>query len=132
MTEDICTLSRISATPEARATLRRVRETHKEIMFHVTRGCCDARSPVCLPRGELRLGSLDALIGYVEGVPVYEMRQTIERRGYPDYVLDVMPGTSVGFSLEAGTGVRFTLREILPERRDSADILTVIGIGGRR
>lgn len=106
-------LSDIRVTPDARRAIAFVRDFTPDIMFHITLGCCDARSPLCLKAGELRLGVRDVLIGLADGVPIYEMIVGDDAPSPRDYILDVMPGTSVGFSLEAGSGLRFTLREAL-------------------
>lgn len=106
-------LSHFRVTPEARKLIARIVETHGKVMFHVTLGCCDARSPLCLEAGELRLGARDVLIGMACGVPIYEMIVGDDAPPPRDYIMDVIPGTSVGFSLEAGLGVRFTLREAM-------------------
>lgn len=104
-------LSTIRVTPEARRAIAQVTELFGKVMFHVTLGCCDARSPLCLEAGDLRLGARDVLIGFADGAPVYEMVLGDDEPQLRDYILDVMPGTSVGFSLEAGLGLRFTLGE---------------------
>jgi uncharacterized protein len=106
-------LSHIRVTPEALRAIARIRDFCRNIMFHVTLGCCDARSPLCLEAGELRLGSRDVLIGFAGDVPIYEMIVGDDAPPPRDYILDVIPGTSVGFSLDAGSGHRFTLREAL-------------------
>lgn len=112
MTDEIVSeLSHIRVSPEAKLALDSIRTNFPRIMFHVTLGCCDVRSPVCLEAGELRLGASDHLVGFADGVPVYEMAHGGRCPEQRDYILDVTPGSSVGFSLEAGTGVRFTLRE---------------------
>ena len=107
----------IAATAMAKATLDRLRNRYGPIILHVTGGCCDARTPLCLPAGELRLGARDILLGNVEGVPVYEMQST------PDvcyccgcYLLDMAPGVPVGFSLDVGDGLRFSIREVTPSQ----------------
>ena len=104
----------IEATPRAKVALERLKDKHGDIILHVTGGCCDARSPLCLLAGELRLGALDILLGTVEGVDVYEMQNTPELCTCEGcYVLDMIAGTPVGFSLDPGNGMRFTIREKL-------------------
>ncbi len=104
----------ISATPEARRALERLKAEHGPILLHVTGGCCDARTPLCLKKGEFRLGARDILLGVVEGVEVYEMQSTPEAVFCAgDYLLEMRPGLPVGFSLDAGGGERFAIREIL-------------------
>ncbi len=104
-------LSHFRVSPEAKLALDRIRSNVQNIMFHITLGCRDVRSPVCLEDGELRLGGMDYLLGFADGVPVYEMVSGERLPEARDYILDVTPGTSVGFSLDAGMGLRFTLRE---------------------
>lgn len=50
--------------------------------------------------------------------------RAIEDGGDRSYVLDVQPGTSVGFSLEAVKGFRYTLREITERQCGGLDYLT--------
>jgi uncharacterized protein len=104
----------IVATPAARTALAKVQATHGPVIFHITGGCCDARSPLCLPVGEFRLGARDLLIGEVEGVPVYEMEAAPEPCCCCGgcYLLDLVEGLTVGFSLEAAPGKRFAIREV--------------------
>lgn len=104
----------IRATPEARDALERLRAEHGPIILHVTGGCCDARTPLCLKADDLLLGGRDILLGVVEGVEVYEMQSTPEVAFCTgDYQLELRAGLPVGFSLDAGDGKRFAIREII-------------------
>ena len=103
---------RISATPEARAALLRVAKEHGPLMFHTSGGRVGGRQyPICLPAQALRLGARDHLLGEVDGVPIYEMedREAGVACRAGAYVLDVAPGSAIGFSIPAGPGKRFTL-----------------------
>lgn len=105
--------AKIIATPEARAAIKRLVLEHGPIMFHTSGGRVGGRSvPICLPADALRLGARDHRLGEVEGVSIFEME---DRDGQPPrrakaYVLDVAPGTALGFSFAAAPGMRFTLR----------------------
>ncbi|MFN0219079.1 MAG: DUF779 domain-containing protein [Hyphomicrobium sp.] len=108
-------LTAISATPEALAALQRITAEHGPVMFHTSGGRVGGRSyPICLPREELRLGARDHLLGHIDGVPIYDME---DREGFDgrsgDFVLDVVLGPSIGFSIDAGAGLRFSLRKII-------------------
>ena len=104
----------IRATPEAREALTRAAAEYGPLIFHTSGGRVGGRSyPICLPKDALRLGARDHLLGVVEGVPVYDME---DREGFDgragDYILDVALGPSIGFSINAGPGKRFTLRSV--------------------
>lgn len=97
----------IPATPAAKAALSQVRASHGDIILHVTGGWC-ARTPLVLKRDEIKLGVRDVLIGTVDGVPVYRM-QTAPDEAIPSYVLDVVDGLPIGFSIEPAPGKHFVL-----------------------
>lgn len=102
----------ISATPEAKAALQKIKAEHGPVMFHTSGGRTGGRNyPICLPREELRLGARDHLLGEVDGTPVYEMedRDGGKTCGADAYVLDIAQGPTIGFSIPAGPGKRFTL-----------------------
>lgn len=100
----------ITATPEARDALRRMVEQHGDIILHLAGAKSGSHKPLCLPAGELRLGARDHLIGIVEGVAVYQMESRPDGEcACGDYILDMVDGWPVGFSLDAGNRRRFTL-----------------------
>ncbi len=106
----------ISATPEARAALRRLAEQNGDIMLHLAGANSGSHKPLCLPAGELRLGARDHLIGIVEGVPIYQMESRPDGEcSCGDYILDMVDGWPVGFSLDAGNRRRFTLLRRHPQ-----------------
>ena len=116
----------IVATPQARTALARIKAAHGDVMFHVAGGCCDAHSPICLAAGELRIGARDILLGAFDGVNFYRMNKShVACLIDATFLLDVTPGTSVGFSIEAAPGMRFTLTEKTAEvvswRNSSSD-----------
>jgi uncharacterized protein (DUF779 family) len=105
----------ITATPAAKAALSALRTAHGDIVLHLTGGCCDARTPLVLDAADLKLGARDTLFGEIDGVKIYEMGAEADADGAAcrctAFVLDLVDGLSVGFSLEAAPGKRFSLRD---------------------
>jgi uncharacterized protein (DUF779 family) len=99
----------IPISPAAHAALDQLRARHGRLVLHVTGGCCDAGTPLCLAEGEIILGQRDLLQGVCDGVPLYRMGD--EAVECPvSLALDVEPGRAVGFSLDIGDGTRFVLK----------------------
>ncbi len=105
--------AQIGATQEALALLTKLIANHGPLMFHQSGGCCDGSAPMCYPRGELRLGVRDVLLGEVGGTPFYMGGDQYERWKHTRLTLDIVPGRGSGFSLEAPEGVRFIIRSDL-------------------
>ena len=47
----------VSATPATLALIEQLKAAHGPLMFHQSGGCCDGSAPMCLPLGELLVGS---------------------------------------------------------------------------
>ena len=54
---------RISATDEALDAIARLTAKHGRLMLFQSGGCCDGSAPLCLPDGELLIGTDDLLLG---------------------------------------------------------------------
>lgn len=104
------TVPRASATPEALALLRRLKEKHGDLVLHQSGGCCDGSTPMCFPRGDFMVGARDVLLGEFEGTPYYIGGRQFACWAHTHLTLDVVPGRGAGFSLEAPEGVRFLVR----------------------
>jgi len=103
-------MTSIPATPAASEALARMTAAHGPLLFHLTGGCCDAGTPLCLPQAEMRIGARDVLLGDIEGTPLYQMPSTGDACPIArTMTLDVAPGNPVGFSLDIGNGTRFVL-----------------------
>ena len=100
----------VTATEAAVALIRKLRAMHGELMFHQSGGCCDGSAPMCYPKGELRLGARDVLMGVVDGCEYWIGGDQYERWKHTTLTLDVVPGRGAGFSLEAPEGLRFLIR----------------------
>lgn len=100
----------VCATPEARRLIQELKTLHGDLMFHQSGGCCDGSAPMCYPLGELKVGSMDVLLGELEGCPFYIGKRQWELWSHTRLTIDVVPGRGSGFSLEAPHGVRFLTR----------------------
>lgn len=103
-------VKRVSVTTEAAELIRKLKNLHGDLMFHQSGGCCDGSSPMCYPRGEIRVGQQDVLLGSIEGCPFYMSRQQFEFWHHTQLTIDVVRGRGSGFSLEAPEGFRFLTR----------------------
>lgn len=103
------TARQIPISPAAQSALDRLRAQHGRLVLHVTGGCCDAGTPLCLAEGDIILGQRDQLQGVCDGVPLYRMGDDADQCPM-SLELDVEPGRAVGFSLDIGDGTRFVLK----------------------
>jgi uncharacterized protein (DUF779 family) len=104
---------RVDITDEAKAVVERLRETHGELMFHQSGGCCDGSSPMCFPLGEFRVGGSDVLLGRIHDCPFYMARDQFELWQNTHLTVDVVPGRGASFSAEIPLGLRFVIRSRL-------------------
>lgn len=101
--------SRVTATAAALDVLERLRAQHGDLVIHLSGGCCDGSSPMCLRATDLPPGPNDEQVGTVGGVPVLIDRDQDRRWNRPGFRLDVTSGEAGGFSLEALERVHFTV-----------------------
>jgi uncharacterized protein len=101
---------RVTATPEAAATVGRLAAVHGPVVLHLSGGCCDGSSPMCLTAAELPPGPGDTPLGEVAGAPVYVDAEQDRRWGRPAFVIDVLPGAATSLSLEGADDLHFVLR----------------------
>jgi uncharacterized protein (DUF779 family) len=60
----------ITATPAALALLERLRAEHGDLIVHVSGGCCDGSSPMCLRAAGLPASPHDVQLGALADGPV--------------------------------------------------------------
>jgi uncharacterized protein len=60
-------VERVVATDEALAVIRELKESHGALVFHLSGGCCDGTAPMCYEEGEFKEGSVDLLLGKLDG-----------------------------------------------------------------
>jgi uncharacterized protein (DUF779 family) len=98
----------ITATPEARETLRQLKSsTATSFASWRQQRSALADLPACW---RTQVGARDELLGVVDGVPIYQMqsRPNGECR-IQELVIDMVDGFPVGFSLATGSRRRFTI-----------------------
>lgn len=115
-------VSRVDATDEARALIRKLEQEHGALLFHQSGGCCDGSAPMCYPRDEFKIGQRDVYLGDVEGCPVYIGGQQYEKWKHTHLTLDAVEGRGAGFSLEAPEGKRFLTRSRLLTDEELAEL----------
>ncbi len=65
---------------------------------------------MCFPAGEFIVGSVDLLLGEIEGCPFYIDSRLYEAWNMAELILDVAPGDPEEFSLGPGGGMHFVAR----------------------
>jgi uncharacterized protein (DUF779 family) len=103
--------AQVSATPAAREAVIRLRAARGHpLMFVQSGGCCAGSTPMCFPAGEFIIGSVDLLLGEIEGAPYYIDSRLHAAWNNAELILDVAPGDPEGFSLGPGGGMHFVVR----------------------
>ena len=115
-------VQRVQVTPQAAELLALLHAKHGALMIHQSGGCCDGSSPMCYPRGELRVGAQDVFLGKIAGVPVYIGAAQYEYWQHTQLIIDVVRGRGGGFSLEAPEGFRFLTRSRVFSDEESAEL----------
>ena len=100
---------RVTASPAALELLERLQARHGDLILHVSGGCCDGSSPMCLRAGDLPASPHDVRLGTLVGVPVVIDGEQDRRWRRPAFRLDIAAGEAGGFSLEALDGLHFTV-----------------------
>lgn len=100
---------RVTATPAALELLERLRAAHGDLVVHLSGGCCDGSSPMCLRATDLPPGPNDVRLGTIGRTPVVIDGDQDSRWRAPSFHLDVGEGAGSGFSLEGLEDLHFTL-----------------------
>ena len=115
---------RLTATPRAAETVRRLAAAHGPLVLHQSGGCCDGSSPMCYPAGDFLTSDADVLLGTFDIAEEGAARQAVdfwmsaeqfEYWSHTHLTVDAVPGRGAGFSVEAPEGKRFLIRSRLME-----------------
>lgn len=119
------TIERVLVTTAASTVIQSLKNSHGDLLFHQSGGCCDGSAPMCYPLGEFRIGGQDLLLGHIEGCPFYMGAQQFEYWQHTQLIIDVVPGRGSGFSLEAPEGVRFITRSRLFTEEETGSLTPI-------
>lgn len=103
-------VDRVTVTDEALKLINMLKETHGDLMFHQSGGCCDGSSPMCYQRGEFRTGESDVLLGEIGDTPFYMSKDQYAYWKHTQIIVDAIDGRGGMFSLEGPEGKRFLTR----------------------
>jgi uncharacterized protein (DUF779 family) len=104
---------RVGVSTAAALLISQLKESHGEIMFHLSGGCCDGSAPMCFQVGEFKLGGVDEKVGEIVGCEFWMDREQFKRWAHTRWTVDVVPGRGASFSLEAPLNRRFIIRSQL-------------------
>ncbi len=71
-------MTTITATAAATGLIHDLIRENGEIIFHLSGGCCDGSAPMCFPKGEFMIGSVDVLVDQVCGCDFYIAESTYQ------------------------------------------------------
>lgn len=101
---------RVVATDAALHLIAKLRQSHGDIIFHQSGGCCDGSSPMCFADGDYIVGPQDVRLGEIGGAPFYMSPSQFAYWKNTQLIIDVVAGMGGMFSLDNGTGLRFLTR----------------------
>tara|TARA_R110002126_G_scaffold58867_1_gene155038 strand:- start:2009 stop:2425 length:417 start_codon:yes stop_codon:yes gene_type:complete len=119
---------RVLVTEKAASVIAQLKETHGELMFHQSGGCCDGSSPMCFTKGDLMLDDNDVWLGNIEGCDFHMSRDQFEYWKHTQLTIDVTQGRGSSFSLEIPLGIRFLIKSRLYSKEEAQE-LEAIRIG---
>ena len=106
-------VAKVVATETALQLIDRLKAKYGPIMFFQSGGCCDGSSPMCHPVGEFGVGPGDILLGKIGEADFFIARSQYEYWQHTQLIIDAVPGTGNGFSLEGPEGWSFLLKSRL-------------------
>ncbi|MHA7057373.1 DUF779 domain-containing protein [Aquimarina sp. M1] len=119
---------RVTITEAAKAVIDTLSETHGQLMFHQSGGCCDGSSPMCFEKGELMINETDVWLGKIHNCDFYMSLDQFEYWKHTQLIVDITEGRGSSFSLEIPLGVRFIIKSRMYNNKESNE-LSPIHIG---
>ena len=103
-------IERVTSTPLCEEWIDKLRELHGDLMFYQSGGCCEGSAPLCMKKGEMRIGTNDVLLGFINSSPFYISGTQYEKWKHTKLIIDVVQGGGNAFSLESPEGISFHLK----------------------
>ncbi len=116
-------IPRVKATEAAERVIDQLRESHGELMFHQSGGCCDGSSPMCFPKGEFLVGNADVWLGEIHGCDFYMARDQFEYWKHTELTIDIVRGRGASFSIEIPLGIRFVTKSRVFSLQETEDLI---------
>ncbi|MBU2947189.1 DUF779 domain-containing protein [Zobellia uliginosa] len=113
---------RVLVTDEAKTVIEQLKQTHGELMFHQSGGCCDGSAPMCFSKGELMLNETDVWLGNIADCDFYMAKDQFEYWKHTQLTIDITKGRGASFSLEIPLGIRFIVRSRLFSEEEAIDL----------
>ncbi|CAM4190054.1 DUF779 domain-containing protein [Zobellia nedashkovskayae] len=113
---------RVLVTDEAKKIIEQLRETHGELMFHQSGGCCDGSAPMCFSKGELMLNETDVWLGNIADCDFHMAKDQYEYWKHTQLTIDITKGRGASFSLEIPLGIRFIVRSRLFSEEEALNL----------
>ncbi len=99
---------RVIATKEAIELIGKLQKEYGEILFHQSGGCCEGSVPLCYKIDDFNIGSNDVELGELSGAKFYMAKSQYEYYKHTQIILEASNGNGSEFSLEYGSGSKFT------------------------
>lgn len=106
-------IPRVTVTEKASEIIDQLRQTHGDLMFHQSGGCCDGSAPMCYTKDEFMVGSEDVWLGQIHHCDFFISKDQFEYWKHTQLIIDVSKGRGASFSLEIPLGVRFMTKSRL-------------------
>ena len=113
---------RVLVTDEAKKIIEQLRETHGELMFHQSGGCCDGSAPMCFSKGELMLNETNVWLGNIADCDFHMAKDQYEYWKHTQLTIDITKGRGASFSLEIPLGIRFIVRSRLFSEEEALNL----------
>lgn len=106
-------MKRLEITQKAVDILETLTQTHGDLIFHQSGGCCDGSAPMIFKEGDMYLDDSDILVGKIKNIPFYMNKDQYEYWKHTHLTIDAVEGRGSSFSLEIPLGYRFVIHSRL-------------------